>query len=266
MPNAASMSEADAAGTLVLVRHAQSAWNMANCFTGWTDVPLAPEGLKAAQCLGERLATTGLRFDRVFISRQQRARQTLDAIFEVMAHPTVPVHSDWRLNERHYGALQGMNKDAIALTYGAAQMQRWRRGYADRPPALATDDPRHPAHDPRYADLTPAEHPATESLADVFARVLPAWRARIAPRLACSERVLIVAHGNSLRALIKYLEGITDEAVEALEVPYAEPLGYRCVGAPLRCVPAMLDAMPDEGAATSPAYSDRRSAAGSRSR
>jgi 2,3-bisphosphoglycerate-dependent phosphoglycerate mutase len=212
------------ASTVVLLRHAQSVWNLENRFTGWADVGLSAHGRGEARLAGERLRFA---FDVAFVSRRARARQTLDIVLAELGQTGLPVGVSWRLNERHYGALQGLDKAETAARYGAGQFQRWRRGYLDRPPALAVDDRRHPRFDVAYADVPPELLPAAESLADTERRVVPYWQQVIAPQVAAGRRVLIVAHGNTLRALIRHLDGLSIAAVEKLEVPTGQPLVYR---------------------------------------
>jgi 2,3-bisphosphoglycerate-dependent phosphoglycerate mutase len=213
-------------GTVVLLRHAQSVWNVENRFSGWADVDLSPNGIEEAFRAGAQLHRQGFVFDIAYVSRLMRARHTLDIVLAELGQNDVPVEVSWRLNERHYGALQGLDKAETALRYGAAQFQRWRRGYRDTPPALAADDPRHPRRDPAYADVAPELLPATESLADTERRVVPYWQEVIAPPLAAGKTALVVAHGNTLRALVKYLKNLTEAEVERLEIPTGQPLIY----------------------------------------
>jgi 2,3-bisphosphoglycerate-dependent phosphoglycerate mutase len=217
-------------GTLVLLRHAQSTWNLENRFSGWADVSLSALGVEEARRAGRQLQRQGFAFDIAFVSRLVRARHTLDIVLAELGQSGLPTEASWRLNERHYGALQGLNKAETAARYGEAQFQRWRRGYRDTPPALATDDLRHPRHDPLYADVDPALLPATESLADTGRRVVPYWQRQIAPHLAAGWTVLVVAHGNTLRALVKHLDGLTQSEVECLEIATARPLVYEPAG------------------------------------
>ena len=200
---------------LVLMRHGESTWNLENRFTGWTDVDLTPAGLMEAQRAGRLLKQKGYGFDIAYTSLLKRAIKTLNGTLEELDQLWLPVEKHWRLNERHYGALQGLNKSETAAKYGDAQVLIWRRAYAIAPNPLALDDPRHPRFDARYAALTPDQLPATECLKDTVARVLPYWESTIAPTLQSGKRVLIAAHGNSLRALIKYLDGMGEEAVVA---------------------------------------------------
>jgi 2,3-bisphosphoglycerate-dependent phosphoglycerate mutase len=211
---------------LVLLRHGQSSWNLENRFTGWTDVDLSPAGVREAEESARLLTEGGFTFDVAYTSLLKRAIRTLWIVLDRMDLMWVPVHRDWRLNERHYGDLQGLNKAETAARHGDEQVLVWRRSYATPPPPLAPDDPRHSRFDRRYARLTPEELPATESLADTVARFLPAWKETIAPEIRAGRRVLIVAHGNSLRALVKYLDQLTDDAVVALNIPTGIPLVY----------------------------------------
>lgn len=211
---------------LVLLRHGESRWNLENRFTGWTDVGLSARGVREARAAGRLLAKEGYDFDLTFTSYLKRAILTLDLTLEVMDRLWLPVVRHWRLNERHYGALQGLNKAETAARHGDEQVQIWRRSYAVRPPALEADDPRHPLHDPRYRDLAPDLLPATESLKDVVARMLPLWYDFLVPALREGKRVLVSAHGNSLRALVKHLDGISDRKIPALNIPTGIPLVY----------------------------------------
>jgi len=212
---------------LVLLRHGQSSWNQENRFTGWTDVDLTAQGVAEAELSARQLAEAGHTFDVAYTSVLKRAIRTLWIVLDRMDLMWIPVHRSWRLNERHYGALQGLNKAETAARHGDEQVRIWRRSYAIPPPPLGPEDPRHPRHDPRYAGLEPAELPATESLADTVARFLPYWHDTIAPAIGAGRRVLIAAHGNSLRALVKYLDGLSDEQVVALNIPTGIPLVYR---------------------------------------
>ena len=221
---------------LVLLRHGQSTWNLENRFTGWTDVDLTPQGHAEAHAAAAVLKESGFRFDVAFTSVLKRAIRTLWIVLDDMDQMWIPVHRDWRLNERHYGALQGLNKAETAAKYGEEQVKIWRRSYATPPPPLAPDDPRHPSRDPRYAKLPASERPATESLADTVARFLPAWKGVIAPAVASGAGVLLAAHGNSLRALVKYLDRMSDDAIVELNIPTGIPLVYELDGdlAPIR--------------------------------
>jgi 2,3-bisphosphoglycerate-dependent phosphoglycerate mutase len=211
---------------LVLLRHGESSWNLENRFAGWTDVPLSPRGVEEAHAAGRLLREEGLRLDVTYTSLLKRAILTLQIALEEMDALWLPVERSWRLNERHYGALQGLNKKETQDKYGEKQLFAWRRSYAVTPPALANDDPRHPRFDPRYAGLPPEILPAAESLQIVVGRFLPFWYDRIVPRLARGETVLVAAHGNSLRALVKHLDGISDEEIPELNIPTGIPLVY----------------------------------------
>jgi len=211
---------------LVLLRHGQSTWNQENRFTGWTDVDLSDLGLQEAHTSGRLLRESGDVFDIAFTSVLKRALRTCWIVLDELDQLWIPMERNWRLNERHYGALQGLNKAETAARHGDAQTHVWRRSYDIPPPPLALDDERHPAHDPRYASLRPDERPATESLKDTVARFLPYWNSTIAPAIQQGRRVLIVAHGNSLRALVKHLDGISDEAIADLNIPTGIPLVY----------------------------------------
>src|SRR6185369_12239948 len=212
--------------TLVILRHGESQWNKENRFTGWVDVPLAESGEREAREAGRLMAAEGLSFDVAYTSVLKRAVKTLWLALEEMDLMWIPVHNSWRLNERHYGALQGLNKAETAERHGMEQTQLWRRSYDIRPPALTPDDSRHPSRDPRYASLRPEELPLTECLKDTVARFLPYWHDTIAPAVRAGQRVLIAAHGNSLRALVKYLDGITDDKIAGLNIPTGIPLVY----------------------------------------
>ena len=210
---------------LVLIRHGESAWNRENRFTGWTDVDLTPQGVEEARAAGRLLAAEGFDFDFAYTSVLKRAIRTLNLALEEMDRLWLPVEKDWRLNERHYGSLQGLNKSEMAQQFGEAQVLVWRRSYDTPPPALEAGDPRDAANDRRYAGVAGGA-PRTECLKDTVARVVPYWTERIAPRVASGERVLVAAHGNSLRALVKYLDGMSDEAIVSLNIPTAVPLVY----------------------------------------
>jgi 2,3-bisphosphoglycerate-dependent phosphoglycerate mutase len=211
---------------LVLLRHGESTWNLENRFTGWVDVGLSPKGTEEAHAAGKLLKAEGFAFDRCYTSLLKRAILTLQVALEELDQLWLPVERSWRLNERHYGALQGLNKKETAQKYGDEQLFAWRRGYAVTPPALSLDDPMHPRFDPRYATLPPEILPSTESLAIVVERVLPYWYDAIVPRLARGEQLLVAAHGNSLRALVKHLDGISDEGIPGLNIPTGIPLVY----------------------------------------
>lgn len=211
---------------LVLVRHGQSIWNLENRFTGWTDVGLTEQGVQEAINSGRMLREQNYQFDIAFTSVLKRAIKTLWIILEEMNLEWLPVINAWQLNERHYGALQGLNKAEMAVKYGEAQVKLWRRSYDVPPPALDWDDPRHPRFDPRYASLTREQLPSCESLKDTVNRMLPYWFSTIAPTIQSGKRVLISAHGNSLRALVKYLDNISDEDIVELNIPTGIPLVY----------------------------------------
>jgi 2,3-bisphosphoglycerate-dependent phosphoglycerate mutase len=211
---------------IVLLRHGESAWNKENRFTGWTDVDLTEKGIEEARAGGRLLAREGYDFDFTFTSVLKRAIRTLDFALEEMDRLWLPVEKDWRLNERHYGGLTGLNKAETAQKYGEQQVLQWRRSYDVPPPPLDPSDERNPARDRRYASVPEGEMPLTECLKDTVARVVPYWQSRIAPRVATGERVLVAAHGNSLRALIKYLDGLSDQAIIEVNVPTAIPLVY----------------------------------------
>ncbi len=222
--------------TLVLLRHGESTWNKENRFTGWTDVDLSETGRGEAAAAGALLKEGGYVFDMAYTSVLTRAIRTLFIVLDGMQLLWIPVEKSWRLNERHYGALQGLNKAETAAEHGEAQTKIWRRSYDVPPPALTRDDPRHPSHDARYASLDPKDLPDTECLKDTVARFLPIWHQTIAPAIASGRRVLIAAHGNSLRALVKYLDGISDEDIVELNIPTGIPLVYELDGslAPIR--------------------------------
>ena len=212
--------------TLVLLRHGESTWNQENRFTGWTDVPLNDRGLGEAREAGRLMAGAGLLFDVVHTSLLRRAIATTQIALDAMDQHWLPVRRSWRLNERHYGALQGLNKKETSDRYGPDQVFAWRRGYDTPPPPLELDDDRHPRHETRYASLAPDLIPATECLKDVVERMLPYWHDAIVPDLREGRRVLVGAHGNSLRALVKHLDGISDEAIPDLNIPTGIPLVY----------------------------------------
>ena len=214
------------AGKLVLVRHGQSTWNLENLFTGWTDVDLTPLGREEARQAGLELKREGLLPDMVFTSVLKRAIRTEWIMLDEMDLLWLPVERTWRLNERHYGALQGLNKAQTVERHGEAQVLIWRRSYDIPPPPLSADDPRHPRFDPRYREVDAADLPATESLKDTLERVLPYWEERVAPELLRGRQVLIVAHGNSLRALVKMLDGLSEQAIVELNIPTGVPLLY----------------------------------------
>jgi 2,3-bisphosphoglycerate-dependent phosphoglycerate mutase len=211
---------------LVLLRHGESDWNRENRFTGWTDVDLSEAGLAEAHEAGRLLREGGFEFDIAFTSVLRRAIRTLWISLDELDRMWIPVVHDWRLNERHYGALQGLNKAETAAEYGDEQVLRWRRSYDVSPPPLPAGDERDPGRDPRYAGLSAAELPRAESLKDTVARFLPAWHEAIVPQIQAGRRVLIAAHGNSLRALVKYLDGISDQEIIGLNIPTGVPLVY----------------------------------------
>lgn len=211
---------------LVLVRHGQSTWNLENRFTGWTDVDLSDVGLVEAREAGKTLKSEGFRFDAVYTSVLKRAIRTAWTILDEMDLMYLPLTPDWRLNERHYGALQGLNKGETAAKFGDEQVKIWRRSYDVPPPPLTPDDERYPGRDPRYAHLAPAELPLTESLKETVARVLPFWNEVLAPRIKAGQRLLVAAHGNSLRAMVKYLDNMTNQAILELNIPTGVPLLY----------------------------------------
>jgi 2,3-bisphosphoglycerate-dependent phosphoglycerate mutase len=211
---------------VVLLRHGESTWNRENRFTGWTDVDLSPRGVEEAVEAGRLLREGGYRFDLAYTSVLTRAIRTLGLVLHALDLLWIPVVKDWRLNERHYGALQGLNKAEIAAKHGEAQTKIWRRSYDIPPPPLTRDDERHPSRDPRYRQLPPSALPLTESLKDTVARFLPYWHDTIAPAIRAGNRVLIAAHGNSLRALVKYLDGVPEAEIVELNIPTGIPLVY----------------------------------------
>jgi 2,3-bisphosphoglycerate-dependent phosphoglycerate mutase len=211
---------------LVLLRHGESTWNRENRFTGWTDVDLSDRGREEAHEAGRLLREGGYAFDIAYTSVLKRAIRTLGIALDVLDELWIPVSKSWRLNERHYGALQGLNKAETAARHGEAQTKTWRRSYDIPPPPLAPDDERHASRDPRYAALQPHEVPLTESLKETVARFLPYWQETIAPSIQSGMRVLIAAHGNSLRALVKYLDGIPETQIVELNIPTGIPLVY----------------------------------------
>lgn len=213
-------------GRLILVRHGQSLWNVENLFTGWTDVDLSELGRAEATRAGQELLRERLAVDIAFTSVLKRAIRTLWLMLDAMECMWLPVERSWRLNERHYGALQGLNKAQTVAQHGEAQVRVWRRSYDIPPPPLTPEDPRHPRFDARYAAVPPQDLPATESLKDTLARVLPFWHARIAPELRSGRNVMVVAHGNSLRAMVKMLDQVSDEQITELNIPTGVPLLY----------------------------------------
>ena len=211
---------------LVLLRHGESDWNKQNRFTGWTDVDLSEKGVGEAGAAGKALLSDGFTFDVAYTSVLKRAIRTLWLTLDGMDLMWIPVHRRWRLNERHYGALQGLNKSETAEKHGEEQVKIWRRAYAIAPPALEKTDERYPGKDPRYADLTEEELPLTECLKDTVDRFLPLWHDEIAPAVKSGKKVLIAAHGNSLRALVKYLDNVSDDEIVSLNIPTGMPLVY----------------------------------------
>ena len=211
---------------LVLVRHGQSMWNLENRFTGWTDVELSEQGIKEAKEAGKVLKEKGFNFDVAYTSVLKRANDTLKYILKELGEENIPVKKSWRLNERHYGALQGLNKDETKEKYGAEQVLLWRRSTDVRPPELSKDDKRYPGNDPKYSDLKENELPTTENLIDTIKRVMEYWNSDIKKDLETGKRVIIAAHGNSLRGLIKYLDNMTDEEIIKLELQTGNPICY----------------------------------------
>ena len=212
--------------TIVLLRHGESLWNQENRFTGWTDIDLSPQGIEEAHRAARLLIDGGFSFDITFTSVLRRAIRTLWIVLDDMDLMYLPVYHSWRLNERHYGALQGLDKRKTTEKFGTEQVMAWRRGYAIQPPALAETDPRHPVFDPRYKGLERDELPATESLKDTLTRVMPYWKDQIAPVVLDKKKVLIAAHGNSIRALIKYLDDVPEDEITSLNIPTGFPLVY----------------------------------------
>src|SRR5687768_1788117 len=215
---------------LVLLRHGESIWNLGNRFTGWTDVDLSPKGIEEAKEAARLLNEGGYTFDVAHTSLLKRAIRTLWIALDGMDLMWIPVYRHWRLNERHYGALQGLNKAETAAKYGDEQVHIWRRSYSTPPPPLTPDDPRHPGKDRRYADLSPEELPLAESLKDTVARFLPYWHETIVPDLRAGQRVLLAAHGNSLRALVKHLDDVPEDEIVGLNIPTGIPLVYELDG------------------------------------
>ena len=230
---------------LVLIRHGESTWNLENRFTGWADVPLTDTGVAQAKQAGKLLAENGFVFDQAYTSVLKRAIHTLWTVLDEMDLAWIPVHRSWRLNERHYGALAGLNKSETAAKHGEEQVKIWRRSFDIPPPALELNDPRHPAFDPRYAGLDPRVLPATESLKTTIDRVLPFWHDVLVPTIRSGKRVMIAAHGTSLRALVKYLDDLSDEAIIAQNIPTAVPLVYE-LDANLRPIKNYYLADPEE--------------------
>ena len=225
------MSDGISSANLVLVRHGQSQWNLENRFTGWIDVPLSERGVAEAHEAGRQLREAGIEFDAAWTSVLKRAIHTLWIVLDEIDAPWLPVHRDWRLNERHYGGLQGLNKAETAAKHGDEQVHIWRRSYDIPPPPLGGDHPEHPRFDRRYAQIPAAELPAAESLKLTLERVLPCWESEIAPALQSGQRLLISAHGNSIRAIVKHLESISDDEITQLNIPTGMPLGYTLDGA-----------------------------------
>lgn len=211
---------------LALLRHGQSTWNLENRFTGWTDVDLTDMGHREALSAAELFQAESFTFDLCFTSFLKRAIRTLWIVLDSMDLMWLPVHTSWRLNERHYGALQGLNKAEMAAKYGEEQVFQWRRSFDTPPPALTPEDPRHPRHDPRYARLKPEEVPATESLHLTIDRVLPYWHGTLAPEIKSGRKILVCAHGNSLRGLVKFLDNISDQKISEVNIPTGAPLIY----------------------------------------
>ncbi|WP_413294736.1 2,3-diphosphoglycerate-dependent phosphoglycerate mutase [Bdellovibrio sp. HCB185ZH] len=211
---------------LVLVRHGESVWNQENRFTGWQDVDLSEKGRAEAAKGGKSLNDKGFKFDIAYTSVLKRAIKTLNFVLDEIDQVWLPVHKDWRLNERHYGALQGLNKSETAARHGEDQVKIWRRSYDVMPPAMENNDPRHPSHDPRYKNVPASLLPSTESLKETVARFLPLWNETIAPKIKSGQKVLIVAHGNSLRALIQHLENMTPDEIMGVNMPTGIPLVY----------------------------------------
>ncbi|MFO0908585.1 MAG: 2,3-diphosphoglycerate-dependent phosphoglycerate mutase [Isosphaeraceae bacterium] len=211
---------------LVLIRHGESDWNRENRFTGWTDVDLSDKGREEAREAGKLLRAEGYRFDIAYVSVLKRAIRTLWIVLDEMDLMWLPVRHDWRLNERHYGALQGLNKSETAAKFGEDQVKIWRRSYDIPPPPLEPSDERYPGHDPRYASLTKDELPLTECLKDTVARFMPCWENTLAPAIRSGQRVLVAAHGNSIRAIVKYLDNVSDEEIVGINIPTGIPLVY----------------------------------------
>ncbi len=211
---------------LVLLRHGESEWNLANKFTGWTDVDLSEQGVKEAEAAGRLLKEEDYKFDIAYTSYLKRATKTLNIVLDIMDMHWIPVIKSWKLNERHYGALQGLNKAEMAKKEGEEQVHIWRRSFDTPPPALTKDDPRYPGHEEKYSELSEEELPAAESLKMTIDRVLPYWQEEIVPKIKSGKRLIISAHGNSLRALVKHLDNISDEEISSLNIPTGRPLIY----------------------------------------
>ncbi|MEN6388470.1 MAG: 2,3-diphosphoglycerate-dependent phosphoglycerate mutase [Candidatus Cryosericum sp.] len=212
---------------IILLRHGESTWNMENRFTGWTDVDLSDKGVAEAHDAGKLLRDSGYYFDLAYTSVLKRAIRTLWIVLDEMDLMWIPVVPNWRLNERHYGALQGLNKAETAEKFGEAQVKLWRRSYSVRPPALDKSDERWPGHDPRYAEVSKEDLPVTECLKDTVARFVPYWEGTIAPSVKAGKKVIVAAHGNSIRALVKYLDNVSDEDITELNIPTGIPLLYK---------------------------------------
>jgi 2,3-bisphosphoglycerate-dependent phosphoglycerate mutase len=208
---------------LVLIRHGHSEWNLTDRFTGWADISLTEQGLVEAREAGRRLAAEGFVFDEAHVSVLRRSRQTVDSLLLAAGYASIPVYSTWRLNERHYGQMQGMNKAEIAATWDEQRSRRWWRGYLEPPPQVDEEDPRHPRFDPHYADLEPALLPCSESLRDCQQRLLPYWQDVLAPRIQAGRRLIVVSHGNALRSLVMHLAELDSQVVEKLEIPPGIP-------------------------------------------
>lgn len=241
---------------VVLLRHGQSTWNEQNRFTGWTDVDLSERGVAEAAKAGETLRREGFRFGRAYTSYLKRAVKTLDAVLDRLDQDWIPVSKSWRLNEKHYGMLQGLNKRETAERYGEEQVHVWRRSFDVAPEPLPEDDPRNPRFDPRYREVPAAELPRTESLRDTIARIMPYWECEILPALFREEQLLVVAHGNSLRGIIKHLKGISDEAIAEFNLPTAVPYVFEFDDS-LRCVKDYFLGDPDEIAGLMAAVADQ---------
>ena len=211
---------------LVLIRHGESSWNQENRFTGWTDVDLTDQGREEARKGGQILKEQGYTFDLAYVSVLKRAIRTLWIVLDEMDLMWLPVEHSWRLNERHYGALQGLNKSETAAKFGEDQVKIWRRSFDIPPPPLETNDPRYPGNDPRYASLSPAELPTTECLKDTIERFLPYWHETLAPAVKSGKKVLVAAHGNSIRAIVKYLDDVSEDEIVSLNIPTGIPLVY----------------------------------------
>ncbi len=211
---------------LILIRHGQSQWNLENRFTGWKDIDISEKGYEEAQQAGQLLLQSGIRPDIAYTSVLKRAIRTLWIVLDEMDLMWIPVVRSWRLNERHYGGLQGLDKAETAAQHGDEQVHIWRRSFDVPPPPMADDDPRHPRNDPRYADLAPDQLPATESLKLTLERVWPFWQSDILPQLQAGKNIIVAAHGNSLRALVKHLDSISDDDIPSLEIPTGKPMRY----------------------------------------